>query len=814
MKTLAIAALFLCGVAAAVRAESPAAPQPPDLTAGGERDKSHDWLLGPTGLRGWMWYRDGRTTDARQILVTAVDPGSPADGILAVGDVILGAAGKPFDGDPRIQLADAITAAETDQGGGVLRLTRWRAGQSTNVELKLTVLGSYSDTAPYDCPKSKAIFEQGCRLIAAREDRFSPGTAYAADLPGLLNALALLASGNEEYRPLLAAHARKTAEKMTKAAKAKAKGGMNNWFYSYANLFLAEYVLATGDTEMLAELKRTTMEAVGNQSNYGTWGHGPRTPTGNASGYGAMNQVGLPMTLSMVVAREAGVQDPALDKAIEKSVNFLRWYVDKGAIPYGVHLAWTQSHDDNGKASLAAVLFDLLGDREATAFFARMGTAAYDEREQGHCGNWFNIMWALPGVSRCGPVATGAYFREQRWYYELARNWKGGFEYQKINPHDENNNYTNWDLTGTYLLSFGLPLKSLSVSGKKPCTLKPLTQKEVESVIAAGRDSRRVNGKNGYDERTTEQLLAGLSSWSPVVRKRSATALAARKDDVVPALLEMLAGSDRHARYGAIEALGAMGPRADAAGPRLRALLMDKDPWVQNLASQSIRYLGPEERQASVNDLLRLAATPNPADPRRTIHLAAGMALFSGYPGAGGPTVLNGSVEGVDRNLLYPAIRSLLDNDDSVARGGPAEFYGKLSDRDLAELLPAIIKAAPDRAPTNEMWHDGPRLPALDVLSKHHIREGLTLIVYALNGDRIGGDCIPRCMTYLLRYGVHAKAVLPDVKILELLRQRRPQDIEAIENSTETPTLLSLEEFIEKAKAGSDGATTPTKDQP
>ena len=100
------------------------------------------------------------------------------------------------------------------------------------------------------------------------------------------------------------------------------------------------------------------------------------------------------------------------------------------------------------------------------------------------------------------------------------------------------------------------------------------------------------------------------------------------------------------------------------------------------------------------------------------------------------------------------------------------------------------------------------------MLSKHHIREGLTLIVYALNGDRIGGDCIPRCMTYLLRYGVHAKAVLPDVKILELLRQRRPQDIEAIENSTETPTLLSLEEFIEKAKAGSDGATTPTKDQP
>ncbi|MCF7674537.1 MAG: hypothetical protein K9N23_05080 [Akkermansiaceae bacterium] len=27
-------------------------PRIPDFTAGGKRDESHDWLLGPTGLRG------------------------------------------------------------------------------------------------------------------------------------------------------------------------------------------------------------------------------------------------------------------------------------------------------------------------------------------------------------------------------------------------------------------------------------------------------------------------------------------------------------------------------------------------------------------------------------------------------------------------------------------------------------------------------------------------------------------------------------------------------------------------------------------
>ncbi|MFM9058365.1 MAG: hypothetical protein ACKOSQ_04470, partial [Planctomycetaceae bacterium] len=43
----------------------------PDLTAGGEKDKSHDWLLGPTGLRGWMFYHEGRTTHAATATIPA-----------------------------------------------------------------------------------------------------------------------------------------------------------------------------------------------------------------------------------------------------------------------------------------------------------------------------------------------------------------------------------------------------------------------------------------------------------------------------------------------------------------------------------------------------------------------------------------------------------------------------------------------------------------------------------------------------------------------------------------------------------------------
>jgi len=228
--------------------------------------------------------------------VTAVDAGSPADGVLRVNDVILGVAGKPFADDARISLARAITAAE--EKSGVLRVICWRDGQNSDVDLKLPVLGTYSATAPYGCPKSKAIFEQGCRVIA--KDGLK-----RADIPIDLNALALLASGNREYHPMLAEYARKVA--------ASLHPGVWTWYYGYGNVFLAEYVMATGDKAILAELKRTTKESIVGQSAVGTWGHEfYATPGGNLNGYGCMNLPGLVMTTGLVLARQAGVDDPAV----------------------------------------------------------------------------------------------------------------------------------------------------------------------------------------------------------------------------------------------------------------------------------------------------------------------------------------------------------------------------------------------------------------------------------------------------------------------------------------------------------------------
>ena len=144
----------------------------PDLTVPGAAatiDKeSLKWTynLGPTGMRGWIYHawsvtaeQDATTAFAPyQIFVTAVAAKTPAAGILAIEDVILGASAgpgavPPFTSDARKSLGRVIGTAEA--GNGILKLKRWRAGVTTEVSITLPVMGAYSDTAPYNCPKSE-----------------------------------------------------------------------------------------------------------------------------------------------------------------------------------------------------------------------------------------------------------------------------------------------------------------------------------------------------------------------------------------------------------------------------------------------------------------------------------------------------------------------------------------------------------------------------------------------------------------------------------------------------------------------------------
>ena len=100
-----VAAVLLALPASVSAAKPKGGVTNPDFTKGESIPEGfkHDWNLGATGARGWMFPDKLVTTDARQIKITKVAKGSPADGVLAVDDVILGVGGKPFSYDPRTE---------------------------------------------------------------------------------------------------------------------------------------------------------------------------------------------------------------------------------------------------------------------------------------------------------------------------------------------------------------------------------------------------------------------------------------------------------------------------------------------------------------------------------------------------------------------------------------------------------------------------------------------------------------------------------------------------------------------------------------
>jgi len=160
------------------------------------------------------------------------------------------------------------------------------------VTVKLPVLGTYGATAPFACPKSKRIFEQGCAMLAKRvaDPSYNPDAIVRS-----LNALALLASGKPEYPPIVSKEAQWAAGFSAES--------MATWYYGYVTLFLAEYKLATGDDSVMPGLKRLALEAANGQSMVGSWGHKFARPDGRLSGYGMMNSPGVLLTISELSAR-------------------------------------------------------------------------------------------------------------------------------------------------------------------------------------------------------------------------------------------------------------------------------------------------------------------------------------------------------------------------------------------------------------------------------------------------------------------------------------------------------------------------------
>lgn len=165
----------------------------------------------------------------------------------------------------------------------------------------------------------------------------------------------------------------------------------------------------------------------------------------------------------------------------------------------------------------------------------------------------------------------------------------------------------------------------------------------------------------------------------------------------------MIKSGNPRGRLGAVMALGQLKTRAVPALDVLAGLLEDDDRWLRVQAAEALRTIG-EAAKPVLPQMLKAAAARDETDPMEFAVGALDYALF--YPGgAYGPKgVLASSIEGIARDLLYPAIRSVAANPDSHARGCLRSTYALLTLDDAKVLAATIVASIREMAPANTMF--------------------------------------------------------------------------------------------------------------
>lgn len=767
---------------------------PPDYTKGEALVSPTDqtlWALGSTGAFGGFWYRQ-----PRMIQIAIVNAGTPADGKLKVCDVILGVGTSTnFTSDAHRALSSAITDAE--KSTGKLVLTVWRpvtttvikdrgkkgkvptleivkpiSGQVQQVTLNLPVKRAYSATSPWNCEKTKFLVNDAAESIVKREGKNRLQGGFADNL----DALGLLATGNPKYLPQVA----KLAQEQAKACEAfdiMGGPGISSWQGGYLNLFLTEYYLLTKDEKVLPGIKALSEYMAYGQSAVGTWSHVMANVQGNglygpSATYGSMNSASLPIAISLVLAQKCGITTQPVNDAVNRSRKFYKFYVDKGCIPYGENPP-SFYHDNNGKNSMAAVFYDLLGDKEATKYFARMTLASHNTREVGHTGHFFAWQWGAPAAARGGPAAAHVFVEKTRYFTELERRADGSCVYQPALKGA--NKYLGCSTTGQRLMQHCLPRKVLYITGKVDSCIPPFTSEEIKDAV----DAATFNPKG----LPVKELVAKLGSWSLIVRQKAAEELGTREDDVVSELITMLDSPNRYARYGAATALHSCGRNSEKAVDALvNKIENDKDMTLRYFAVKALmiperdrnnpkpNMLGSASKKA-VPALLKIASTYDPeGDPNRMISSQiAEMFFYSGrvrgfegfYPDGKG-------TETLDRKLLIPAMKAWLIVPDGGARSMASNTYDDLKEDDLNQLWPEIYLGAKYQAPSNAMFAGAVRDNGMKMLAKNRFEEGLPMALeylYQSGWGKFGR--VPNAFDALSNYGSIMKPYLEEMRTKE-----------------------------------------------
>lgn len=698
-----------------------------------------DHLLGPTGI---MARQAGK-----ELHIQSVDAGSPADGKLKKGDVIVGANGTAFQINPRREIAAAIDKSEGKAMKGRLTL-ELKGGKQA--ELTLKVFGDFSPTAPANCAKTDA-------LVTAVADQL---IGDEKDLQGdrlAIGWLGLMATGEEKYLDFVKANlpqqewAKPDRARLMEIVNGGKDGGYVGWLWGYELIALSEYYLLTGDKSVLPGIEAYALALSKGQDAAGIWGHRMTSPNrrGRLPGYGHINQPSLTCFIGLVLAQDCGIKDPELDKAIKKCHGFYNTFVGEGTIPYGVSRADTRYYNNNGMSGSAAIAMSLLGDKAGAAFYSRQVATDYDRLETGHATHFFNVLWSPLGTNVAGPEVTNEYQKRSRWLYTLYRSWDGRF------THD-GNGQKYLSTSGVLLLNYCTPRKQLFITGKQADESLWAKTDEVAPIM----DLSQID----YAKLSDDEMLSMFGHEAPQVRRRVAWNLRERKTNVLKKIDQMILKGTDLEQKSAIGFFG-YGCPPEMALPRIKTFgKVLRDPnenlKVRAAAASTLCWYKPQG-QAYFNDMLRLLMADKPDDPFGLIDYSISLALerVSDNPFADGLVT--------DEDLFYKAVHKLAKHPRLGARGASLQLLEHMPAKDFPRVADDVKRVFINGDPSSHSYSTpGVTLrPGGNLLARLGIKEGPQWAVDVLRtGDGKGSFKAKGVISVLQAYGVNSKQAVETIK--------------------------------------------------
>lgn len=682
----------------------------PDLTKGEPmppppKGDYPTWNMGQTGIIGIK----NAGNEGDQVRVVAIRAGSPAEGKVLVGDVLLGVDGTKFKigGDINWIAGNAIIKAEEEASKGLLKLDIWRDrnwlnrygpkdafgvdldtlfnkaendaevyewkeeeertasvtqmgldefpidGVFTNITIQLEVMGTYSDDSPWDCPVVTKARENALKVIAERMKPVSRGR-QGGSWPDVL---ALVASGKPEYVELAKnwVHSQKNMVQDINARVPFKNGGMQSWAHGFVALETAIYYDATHDDYVLPQVRWYAIETALGQNGGGSWGHTFASPKfnggmlhGNNPGYGAMNNAGTRCFFLLTLARKFGIEHPEIDSAIARADRFFSTFVDKGCIPYGYHSP-AGSDDSNGKNYGAAYAFYNLGEKYKAKFFGMHSANAAFTRRGGHGSP---TLWYYTPLcaNLAGPKAVKAYMRNMRPFYTLSRCHDGSFVFLgEQSPGIGGRGMRNPTATVAMILSY--PLHQLTITGKDADPNFWMTDEEYEELLISAHGMKdpellKEMGKP-WNERSTDEVIEFLDHYYPKFRGYIAEELGKRYEAGEKDIVPKLLVklSDPEARMRA-GACTALGACGD-------------DVFLANM-SKVLPLLHDEAEFVRMTSARAIGAATKPGDQTRELALLK--SVVDDHPQM---TMDNGNVKTAIKDIFFPGKRK---SDDGVSK--------------------------------------------------------------------------------------------------------------------------------------------------